>query len=478
MKFLKVSDGKIVDSEESPVMLRGIGIGGWMNMENFINGFPGAEYTLKKVLEKKIGKEKSDSFFKQIADHFFTEKDAAFIKELGANVVRLPVNYRHFESDAEPFSYIEKGFERLEKAISFCAEHDLYVIIDLHSVQGWQNTDWHCDNPTRHGFFWEHPHFQDRFIALWEEMAKRFKDNPAVAGYDVMNEPLTTSAMSRYSGPEEPEWDRINNLYKRVVGAIRKIDEKHIIFLEGDVFSNLFSGLDTPFSENLVYSSHNYIPPGFGPGKYPGKIHDKNWDRGAILEDFLDKEGTDFAKKHNVPLWIGEFGSVYNGPPEEIEYRLKSLDDQISIFNELNIHWTIWTYKDIGVMGLLHLKPEYGYMYAIQDILEAKRLCGVDFWCSWLPATKPGEGIKYIARYVEQAINDPDISPLENEHYLSQAALAGYVGSLMQPAWANIFSEMSEEEISLVLESFSIEKCNKNEALIKILKKHLKRNNV
>src|SRR5512141_2456186 len=173
------------------------------------------------------------------------------MKECGATVVRLPVNYRHFERDDAPFQYLEKGFGRLEQMVGWCAKHGLYVIIDLHAVQGWQNTDWHCDNPSRQTLFWTQRQFQDRFVALWEEFARRYKGNPVIAGYGVMNEPLKGELIGSLDDNYQPEWDVLNLVYRLVVSAIRSIDPDHIICLEGDQFSVKFSGLDAPFADNL-----------------------------------------------------------------------------------------------------------------------------------------------------------------------------------------------------------------------------------
>ena len=70
----------------------------------------------------------------------------------------------------------------------------------------------------------------------------------------------------------KPNFGRMNAVYRRLVTEIRKIDSRHIIFLEGDEYARSFSGLEKPFDDNLAYSSHNYTVPGFGPGQYPGTI--------------------------------------------------------------------------------------------------------------------------------------------------------------------------------------------------------------
>jgi len=91
-------------------------------------------------------------------------------------------------------------------------------------------------------------------------------------------------------------------------------------------------------------------------------------------------------KKHNVPIWVGEFGSVYNGVATEIPDRLRALDDQLDVFEEAGAHWTTWTYKDVGVMGWVALDPECEYLQRIARIERAKLILDTDFWMQWLPA--------------------------------------------------------------------------------------------
>jgi aryl-phospho-beta-D-glucosidase BglC (GH1 family) len=262
---LSISGDQIVDSGGHPVSLRGVCLGGWMNMENFINGYPGSEHGLRAVMAQIIGPYKARFFFDRLLDHFVTEADIAFIRRQGATVVRIPLNYRHFEADSQPYHYLSEGFDRLDRVLDWCTQHNLYAILDMHAAPGWQNTDWHSDNANRHALLWEHPHFQNRLIQLWSALAERYCANPTVAGYDVLNEPVTAAPRGIFSeAVYQPTWPAINQLYRRLVEAIRANDPDHIIFLEGDFFSSRFKGFDEPFAENLAYSSHNYTPSGFG----------------------------------------------------------------------------------------------------------------------------------------------------------------------------------------------------------------------
>jgi hypothetical protein len=112
---LQVRAGKVVDGQGREVRLRGVCIGGWMNMENFIDGYPGSEHGVRAAVAEAIGEAKAQFFFERLLDHFLTESDLGFLKGLGMSAVRLPINYRHFESEAAPFEYLEAGFARLSR---------------------------------------------------------------------------------------------------------------------------------------------------------------------------------------------------------------------------------------------------------------------------------------------------------------------------------------------------------------------------
>ena len=176
--LLKTHFDRIHNPAGENVFLRGVGLGGWMNMENFITGFPGNEEAFRKVVGRALGEEKAAYFFERFLDYFFTDEDARFIRSLGLNLVRLAFNYRHFEDDMHPFVLRESGFRHLDRVIESCAKHDLYTILDLHAAPGCQNQDWHSDNPSAQALFWQHRHFQDRAVWLWEIIAERYKDNP------------------------------------------------------------------------------------------------------------------------------------------------------------------------------------------------------------------------------------------------------------------------------------------------------------
>ena len=366
MTGLRVDGARLVDAAGRPVMLRGVGLGGWMNMENFITGYPSTESVMRDALRKVMDQEAYDAFFDTFLDCFFTADDARFLAGLGLNSVRIPFGYKHFEDDSAPFVLKESGFARLDQAVEACRAAGLWAILDLHAAPGHQGQHWHADNPTHWASFWEHPHFQDRVVHLWEALAEHYRDHPAVAAYNPLNE------------PGDPTGRHIEPFYRRLVAAIRAVDPDRAIFLDGNRFGTDFSAFAQPLP-NVVYAVHDYAVPGFADGgPYPGVSRGTHYDR-AEIEAVL-KRRTEFQRRTGTPLWVGEFGPLYTGDPVRDASRLRLLRDQLSLYQDHHAGWSLWTYKDIGLQGLVHARPDGPYVSLISPVLAKKERLGVDAW--------------------------------------------------------------------------------------------------
>src|ERR1041384_5525963 len=187
--MLRVQGTQLVRGSGTPVVLRGVGLGGWMNMENFITGYPANESQQRAALRDALGETGYRRFFDRFLHAFFDDEDARFLASIGVNCFRLPLNYRHFEDDDRPFELKDEGFRTLDRAIESCARHQIYTVLDLHALPGFQNQHWHSDNPTHWAQFWTHRHFQDRTVHLWEALAERYRDHAWVAGHNPTNQP-------------------------------------------------------------------------------------------------------------------------------------------------------------------------------------------------------------------------------------------------------------------------------------------------
>jgi endoglucanase len=421
-------------------------------------------------MSRILGKEKSQFFFDRLLDHFFTEEDVKAMKKIGANVIRIPFNYRHFERDDQPFEYLEEGFKRLDLAMDWCARHGMYVILDFHAVQGWHNPDWHSDNAHVHILLYQHKLFQDRFAGLWEQMARRYKNHPALAGYGLMNEPCTRVHYEDYDSPGY-NWEALNAVHREAARAIRRVDSNHILFVEGDNFACEYDGLDVTFDDNIVVESHNYMSPTGGGKPYPGEIDGLYWNRDIVAAEFGMHGGTRLAFKHRKPLFVGEFGIWFAGYPEAIRYRAAALDDQLGVFDSAGVHWAIWTWKDIASMGSYNLNPESEYVRTIVPILQAKR--DAADWEGEMPKGSVAKALNDSADAIDSYLCESGFNIQIDRRWFAQYTLFGYLAQFLQVPYANLFKAMPEAKLDDMLNAFELKNCIENKTITKVLKKHL-----
>ncbi|MFC7715269.1 glycoside hydrolase family 5 protein [Nonomuraea recticatena] len=389
---LHVSGERLLTADGAPVRLRGVGLGGWLNMENFITGYPANESAMREAVTGVLGEERAELFFDRLLTAFFGPGDAALLAELGMNCVRIPVNYHHLESDSRPFEIIEHGFRHLDRVIDLLGEHGVYSVIDLHALPGSQNQHWHSDNPTHLAAFWQHRHFQDRVVNLWETIADRYKDHPWVAGYNPVNE------------PGDPSGKVIGPFYDRLVKAVRAADPGHVLFLDGNTYSTDFSVFREVY-ENTVFVCHDYALAGFAHGgPYPGMTRGEWCDR-EQLERAFDRRTT-FQRQTGTPLWVGEFGPVYTGDPVVDEQRYQILRDQLEIYDAHGAGWSLWTYKDVGLQGLVCASGPYGERFGA--FMDKKRRLGADRWGSTMEES--ADELAPLHRLVERS--SPDGVPI------------------------------------------------------------------
>jgi aryl-phospho-beta-D-glucosidase BglC (GH1 family) len=436
-----------------PVTLQGVGLGGFLNMENFITGYPGAEFQQRKALRSALGDDGYQRFFDRLLDVFFDDDDAAFLAATGLNSVRIPFNYKHFEDDDRPFELKSEGFARLDRVVELCARHGLYSILDLHALPGYQNQHWHSDNPTHWAHFWTHRHFQDRVVHLWEALAEHYRGNPWVAGYNPINEPADAAG------------EKIGPFYRRLEKAIRAVDPDHVLFLDGNRYSTQFDQLGDPLP-NSVYTAHDYARAGLvAGGPYPGVTQGEYVDRSYLEKTFLSR--TSYMRETGTPIWVGEFGPVYTGDPELDAQRYQLLSDQLHIYAEHDASWALWTYKDIGLQGLVTADPQSPYMRRIAPVVEKKRRLGVDSWGS----------VDTDIRHVMQPIEDlvatefPDFDPFPwgQRKWIHGLVRHVLLAEAMVGDFAACFQGVTPDEAETMAEAFRFDQCHRREPLLDIL---------
>jgi len=329
-----------------PVRLRGVGLGGWLNLEHFMLGIPGTETEIRAAIEAVYGPQAAARFWDAYFAVYTAESDLRFVRDLGMNSLRIPLNFKHFESGNGDFS-TSTAVRELDRVLSIAERLELLVIFDLHSVPGGQNPDWHCDNATGNSNFWKNPDHRTRVARLWEQLASRYRDNTTVAGYDLINEPCYFD-------------DNLNavlvDFYATCIAAIRKIDPHHVIFVEGNTYARDFSMFERNLDDQVAYSFHYYpflqIPNDLGSATLTTRL------KQSLAADV----SLDHLRNHlKRPLWCGE-----TGHPQHLPQSVSALDHFLLILENLGISWAAWPLKDARAMGLLSPREQSPWMQFIK----------------------------------------------------------------------------------------------------------------
>jgi hypothetical protein len=329
--FLRTEGISIVNASGDTVLLRGMGLGGWMLQEGYMlqtSGFADAQFQIKDKIEELVGPLNTQMFYDAWLANHMRKIDLDTMKSWGFNSVRLPMHYNLFTLpiEDEPIpgeqTWLNTGFELTDSLISWCAQNEMYVILDLHAAPGGQGyessiSDYDPEKPS----LWESDLNKEKTVMLWKRLAERYADEQWVGGYDLLN---------------EPNWNLANNsalrdLYVEITNAIRSVDNRHIIFIEGNWFANDFTGLTPPWDDNMVYSPHKYWS-----YNVTGSIQ---WVL-SIRDEF------------NVPIYFGEWGENSN----------TWFREAIRLFEEHDLGWACWPLKKIeSIAGPLSVvkAPEY-----------------------------------------------------------------------------------------------------------------------
>ena len=249
VKFLKAVGTDIVtdNGEGDVIRLIGVNAGGYLVIEEWM--CPVASYTqfeMDETLYRRFGS-RAGELLDIYMDNWWTDYDFDIIKQTGFNTIRLPFTWRTLQNS--DYSFKENAFMRLDEFISEAGKRGLYVILDLHGAHGSQNGRHHSGDVSTGGALYTSEENMRRTLELWVEVAKRYKNNPTVAGYDLLNEP--EGVPGGIMLPDTPHWEYYDRLYR----AIREVDGNHIIIMEA-VWEYDLPSPSVYGWENVVYEYH------------------------------------------------------------------------------------------------------------------------------------------------------------------------------------------------------------------------------
>lgn len=320
IKFLKAvnSDIRTNNGKGEVILLKGVNAGGLFVIEEWMS--PVSAYTqseMESVLNSRFGDDAKE-LLNIFMDNWWTEEDFDNVAEMGFNLIRLPLLWTTLQNS--DYTYKENAFARMDWFIEQAARRGIYTILDLHGAHGSQNGKHHSGDVSTGGALYSSEENMSLTEELWVTIAKRYKDNPFVAGYDLLNEPEGTPG--GIMSANTPHWDYYDRLYK----AIRQVDPNHIIIMEAvwEIYS-----LPNPLVynwENVVYQCHFYCW--------------NNYSNYTTQKNFMDtKKQYSRLSNYNVPQFIGEY-SFFDNP--------YSWNYGLSVFDSEGWSSAVWTYKVMG----------------------------------------------------------------------------------------------------------------------------------
>ncbi|CAF0784377.1 unnamed protein product [Adineta ricciae] len=290
------------------------------------------------------------------------EKDFRDFGSWNANHVRWQLMWNGFPNspadngDIPAYeAWLESALQHLDSMLPVCRELGLHILVDLHTLPGGRN------NESTNNLFKE-KRFQDTFLSLWEKIARRYKNESIIWGYDLANEPIEGIV------PDDiMDW---RDLAIATIQRIRAIDSEHAIILEGAPGGGAGALIDlqpVPF-DKIVYSFHMYQPSTFThqniyddvtPISYPGVIDGKMWDKNELRLNM--KRVLDWQRAYNVHIYVGEFSAIRWAPGNSAyEY----LRDVIDIFEENEWDWAYHAFREWAGWSVEHTGDKYNTQHA------------------------------------------------------------------------------------------------------------------
>ena len=180
------------------------------------------------MIREAVGPDFAAEFWREFKDNYITREDIDFIASTGANTIRLPFNYKLFtDEDYMGLTANQDGFARVDNVVEWCRANGLYLILDMHDCPGGQTGD-NIDDGYGYPWLFESEASQQLFCSIWRKIADRYKNEPVILGYELMNEPI-----AHYFENKDELNAKLEPLYKRAVKAIREVDPNHVILLGG-----------------------------------------------------------------------------------------------------------------------------------------------------------------------------------------------------------------------------------------------------
>ncbi len=326
--FLHTSGNQILDSQGKPVQLTGVN---WFGAEG-TNGAPDGLWTRN---------------YKDMIDQMAAQ---------GFNTIRIPYSSDLLHNTSAPsgINYAAnpdlQGLSRLQvldKIIDYAGQDGMRVILDHHRSTAGAGT-------SENGLWYNSQYTEDSWVADWQTLATRYKNNPTVIGFDLHNEPYNGT----WGGGGANDWARAA---ERAGNAVLAINPNLLIIVEGvgtykgDSYwwgGQLQGVKDRP----IVLNVPNHVV--YSPHDYPNSVWQQPWFQGdnfgAGLPAKFRSEWGYIYEQNIAPIYIGEFGTKLVDPKDAVwfeaitSYLSGDFDNNGTIdipAGTEDMNWTFWSWN-------------------------------------------------------------------------------------------------------------------------------------
>lgn len=282
-------------------------------------------YDQNKKLGRGVNIIGYDSIWDSLETGRFKEKHFKLIKEAGLQSVRINLPAFRF-MDQRTFKLKNSFLRTLDWAVNNALKNDLQVILDLHEFHAMSK------NPAAK---------KDIFLSFWKQISDRFSNAPESVMFEILNEP--------FGDLSDELW---NEYLNEALTIIREKNPDRTVIIGPGHWNSIFSLEKLNLPENdksIIVTVHYYLPMSFTHQGAPWSSENKDktgvkWlatdkEKEEIIKDLNVAE--QWSKKHDRPLFLGEFG-VYD--KADMESRTRYLSFLTKTIEQLGWSWAYWQF--------------------------------------------------------------------------------------------------------------------------------------
>ncbi|MCM1132379.1 MAG: glycoside hydrolase family 5 protein [Ruminococcus flavefaciens] len=234
------------------------------------------------------------------------------VKAKGFNTIRVPVSWFQHVDSTNSYKISDEYLARVKEVVDYCYNNDMYVILNLHHEEGWQN---------RSTLGSDYEEINGYVTSLWKQLAEAFKDYDQHLIFETMNEPRATQTDHEWWGPTDSEVDTINKINANSLEVIRNAggqNNTRLVMMPGYCASSdvsMMSKVVIPDDDYVAASVHAYSP-------YSFAMDDNVADHSVFTEankneliNIMDGIRKTFSDK-DIPVVLGEFSASNFGNTE------------------------------------------------------------------------------------------------------------------------------------------------------------------